>query len=141
MHHSVRRAYIALTDTSRRYTAGIFEPGCRHDAARGRNLTFGGIELEVDKYANYGTMYGSTPPPSCASWKCPASDQRGRRDPAPVGSGTTFTDEWEAAYRIWQNSTTSTRTSRSGSTASLPLDRQSHRVMRCRLPEPRCYST
>jgi hypothetical protein len=105
MHHSVRRAYIALTDTSRRYTAGdLSSPDAGTDAARGRNLTFGGIELEVDKYANYGTMYGLDTSTLVRFVEVPG--EWINEDGAilrPVGSGTTFTDEWEAAYRIWQN--------------------------------------
>jgi hypothetical protein len=105
MHHSVRRAYIQLTDSSRRYMGGdLSSPDAGTEAARGRNLTFGGIELEVDKYANYGAMYGLDT--STLVRFVEVAGEWINEDGAilrPVGSGTTFTDEWEAAYRIWQN--------------------------------------
>ena len=105
MHHSVRRAYIALTDTSRRYVSGdLSNPDAGTQAARGRNLTFGGIELEADKYANYGAMYGLDT--STLVRFAEVAGEWINDDGAilrPVGVGATFTDEWEAAYRVWQN--------------------------------------
>lgn len=105
MHHSVRRAYIQLTDEGRRYQGGdLSRPDAGTVAARGRNLTFGGIDIEVDKYATYGTLYGLDTSTLVRFVEVPgewvADDGAILR---PVGVGATFTDEWEAAYRVWQN--------------------------------------
>lgn len=105
MHHSVRRAYIQLTDPSRMYMGGdLSSPDAGTVAARGRNLSFGGIPLEVDKYADYSTFYGLDTSTLTRFVEVPGEwindDGAILR---PVGVGATFTDEWEAAYRIWQN--------------------------------------
>jgi hypothetical protein len=105
MHHSTRRAYIQLTDGARRYMGGdLSNPDAGTKAARGMNLTFGGIAIEADKYAPYGTLFGLDTSTLvrfvevAGEW---ISDDGSIL--RPVGVGATFTDEWEAAYRIWQN--------------------------------------
>ena len=132
MHHSVRRAYIALTDTSRRYTAGdLSSPDAGTDAARGRNLTFGGIELEVDKYANYGTMYGLDTSTLVRFVEVPG--EWINEDGAilrPVGSGTTLQTSGKRRTESGRTSITNTRISPSGWTALPRPYRGPYRVMR-----------
>ena len=105
MHHSVRRAYIGLTDGDRRYMGGdLSRPDAGTAAAKGANLSFGGIELEVDKYAPYGILMGLDT--STLTRFVEVAGEWVNDDGAilrPVGVGASFTDEWEGAYRIWQN--------------------------------------
>ncbi len=105
MHHSVRRAYLQLTDDGRRYMGGdLSRPDAGTVAAKGQNLTFGGIELEVDKYATYGALYGLDT--STLVRFVEVAGEWINDDGAilrPVGVGATFTDEWEGAYRVWEN--------------------------------------
>src|SRR5262245_12075308 len=105
MHHSVRRAYIQLTDDGRRYMGGdLSRPDAGTVAAKGQNLSFGGIELEPDKYAPYGILMGLDT--STLVRFVEVAGEWINDDGAilrPVGVGATFTDEWEGAYRIWQN--------------------------------------
>ena len=104
-HHAVRRAYLQLMDDGRRYAGGdLMSPDAGTRAAKGRNMTFGGIEIEVDKYADYNVFYGLDTSTLVRFVEVPGEwindDGAILR---PVGVGATFTDEWEAAYRIWQN--------------------------------------
>jgi len=104
-HHAVRRAYLQLMDSGRRYAGGdLMSPDAGTKAAKGRNMTFGGIEMEVDKYADYNVLYGLDTSTLVRFVEVPGEwindDGAILR---PVGVGATFTDEWEAAYRIWQN--------------------------------------
>jgi hypothetical protein len=104
-HHAVRRAYLNLMDDGRRYAGGdLSSPDAGTKAAKGRNMTFGGIEMEVDKYADYDVLYGLDTSTLVRFVEVPGEwindDGAILR---PVGVGATFTDEWEAAYRIWQN--------------------------------------
>jgi len=104
-HHAVRRAYLQLMDDGRRYAGGdLMSPDAGTRAAKGRNMTFGGIEIEVDKYADYNVFYGLDTSTLVRFTEVPGEwindDGAILR---PVGVGATFTDEWEAAYRIWQN--------------------------------------
>jgi len=104
-HHAVRRAYLQLMDDGRRYAGGdLMNPDAGTRAAKGRNMTFGGIEIEVDKYADYNVFYGLDTSTLVRFVEVPGEwindDGAILR---PVGVGATFTDEWEAAYRIWQN--------------------------------------
>jgi hypothetical protein len=104
-HHAVRRSYLNLLDDGRRYAGGdLMSPDGGTKAAKGRNLTFGGIEMEVDKYADYDVLYGLDTSTLVRFVEVPGEwindDGAILR---PVGVGATFTDEWEAAYRIWQN--------------------------------------
>ena len=104
-HHAVRRSYLNLLDDGRRYAGGdLMSPDGGTKAAKGRNLTFGGIEMEVDKYADYDVLYGLDTSTLVRFVEVPGEwindDGAILR---PVGVGATFTDEWEAAYRVWQN--------------------------------------
>lgn len=105
MHHSVRRSYIALTDDGRRYMGGdLSRPDAGTVAAKGQKLTFGGIDLEVDKYAPYGTVFGC----DTSTFKRYVEEPGKWMDEdgsilQRVGSGSTLTDQFEAFYRIWQN--------------------------------------
>jgi len=59
-HHSVRRAYLTLTEADRRYmSADLMKPDAGTNAAKQREITFGGIEWIVDKDCVYGSLFGA----------------------------------------------------------------------------------
>ena len=103
MHHSVRRAYINLTDDRRRYMGGdSLDAGTK--AAKGGSLSFGGIPIKVDKRAPYGMVFGCDKSTFQryveigGEW----ADESGAVL-KQVGSGTSLVDAYEAFYRIWDN--------------------------------------
>lgn len=105
MHHSVRRAYIAMTDSARRYTSGdLSRPDAGTVAAKKSKLTFGGIEILEEKYFPYGTVVGLESA-SCSRYVEVAGEWMDEDGAvlARVGSGTTAEDSFEAVYRVWQN--------------------------------------
>ena len=105
MHHSVRRAYIAMTDADRRYTGGdLSRPDAGTVAARKRMLTFGGIEIMEEKYAPYGMIFGLDSS-TCSRYVEVAGEWMDEDGAvlSRVGSGTTAEDSFEAVYRVWQN--------------------------------------
>jgi len=58
-HHSVRRAYLTLLEADRRYQGGDLRgPDGGTKAAKGGNLTFGGIPIIVCAQAPYEIMFG-----------------------------------------------------------------------------------
>lgn len=58
-HYSVRRAYLTLTETDRRYTGGdLKNPDAGTKAAKQQDVTFGDIPWITDKDAIYGTIFG-----------------------------------------------------------------------------------
>jgi hypothetical protein len=105
MHHSVRRAYIAMTDNGRRYTGGdLSRPDAGTVAAKGQSLTFGGISIMEDKYAPYGTVFGVDTSTFSRYVSIPGAwmDEDGSILQR-VGSGSTAEDAFEAFYRLWLN--------------------------------------
>jgi hypothetical protein len=103
MHHSVRRAYIAMTDADRRYTAGdLSRPDAGTVAAKKQSLTFGGIPIMEEKYAPYGMIFGLDR--SGFSRYVLVSGEWADEDGAVlsrIGTGTSAQDAFEAFYRIW----------------------------------------
>jgi hypothetical protein len=105
MHHSVRRAYIAVTDDARRYMGGdLSSPDAGTKAAKKQRLTFGGIPMETDKHAPYGTIFGLDTSSMrryvevAGEW----IDEDGSILQR-IGSGSTMQDAFEAVYRMWFN--------------------------------------
>jgi hypothetical protein len=103
MHHSVRRAYLAMTDADRRYTGGdLSSPDAGTVAAKKGRLTFGGIPILEEKYAPYGMVFGIDR--SGFSRYVLVAGEWADEDGAVlsrVGSGATGVDAFEAHYRIW----------------------------------------
>lgn len=103
MHHSVRRAYIAMTDADRRYISGdLSKPDAGTVAAKGGTLSFGGIPITVDKYAPYGIVFGLDRS-GMKRWvlkKGEWADEDGSVL-CRVGTGSSAIDAFEAFYRIW----------------------------------------
>lgn len=105
MHHSVRRAYITLTDSLRQYVgADLRSPDAGTKAAKQQRLTFGGIPLEVDKHAPYGMIFGLDTSTLrryvevAGEWMDEDGSVLQR-----IGSGSSMQDAFEAVYRIWHN--------------------------------------
>ena len=58
-HHSVRRAYIQLMNSDRRYIGSdLMNPDGGTKAAKQGKLGYGNIGIEVAAFAPYGTMFG-----------------------------------------------------------------------------------
>ena len=56
-HHSVRRAYLTITENDRRYSgADLKNPDAGTRAAKQQSVTFGDIPFEVDRHAPYGVL-------------------------------------------------------------------------------------
>lgn len=102
-HHSVRRAMIQVTDDRRRYMGSdLSSPDMGTRAAKGQPISFGGIPVNVEKYAPYGMVFGLDPSPFYryvlvrGAW----ADDDGSVL-ARSGVGTSGVDTWEAFYRIF----------------------------------------
>lgn len=105
MHHSVRRAYIAMTDGERRYVSGdLSKPDAGTVAAKKRSLTFGGIEIMEEKHAPYGMIFGLDSS-TCSRYVEVAGEWMDEDGAilSRIGTGATLQDAFEAVYRIWQN--------------------------------------
>jgi hypothetical protein len=108
MHHSVRRAYIGLTDGDRRYTTtDLSKPDAGTVAAKKGKLTFGGIPILEDKFCDYGTIYGMDYSSFVRYVESPGKWMRSGHDEGTVlqaiGSGSTLTHAYEAVWYLWQN--------------------------------------
>lgn len=108
MHHSVRRAYIGMTDDQRRYSGtDLSKPDAGTVAAKKQKLTYGGIELMEDRFCDYGTIYGMDWG-GFERWVMePGRWMRHGHDEGSVlmalGTGSTRQHAYEAIYYIWQN--------------------------------------
>ena len=103
MHHSVRRAYLAMTENDRRYTAGdLSSPDAGTVAAKRGRLTFGGIPIMEEKYAPYGMVFGVDRSGFSRYVLVPGewADEDGSVL-TRIGTGTSAIDAFEAYYRIW----------------------------------------
>jgi hypothetical protein len=105
MHHSVRRAYISVTDDARRYVGSdLGSPDAGTKAAKKQRLTFGGIPMEVDKHAPYGIIFGLDTSTFrryvevAGEWMDEDGSILQR-----IGSGSTMQDAFEGVYRMWFN--------------------------------------
>lgn len=106
MHHSVRRAYLALMDADRRYSGGdLNKPDAGTAAARkGGRVTFGGIPITEEKYSPYGIVFG-VDKSGFKRWSL-VNGEWADEDGAVlcrVGTGSSAADQFEAFYRIWDN--------------------------------------
>lgn len=105
MHHSVRRAYLALMESDRRYTSGdLSKPDAGTVAAKKGSLAFGGIPITEDKYAPYGIIF-AVDRSGFKRWSL-VNGEWADDDGAVlcrVGTGTSAADQFEAFYRIWDN--------------------------------------
>lgn len=57
--HSIRRAYLTLLEADRRYTSEkLQKPDGGTAAAKGGDITFGGVPFKVDRDLPYGILFG-----------------------------------------------------------------------------------
>lgn len=104
-HPSVRRTYITLSDNGRRYMGGdLSRPDVGTVAAKGRELTFGGIATLTDKYMDYGIVHllDTSTLFRFVEVKGEWADEDGSVL-KQMGTGSSLQDAYEAYYRIWQN--------------------------------------
>jgi hypothetical protein len=107
MHHSVRRAYLALMESDRRYIGKDLSTPDAGTNAVGNNsgkLTFGGLPITEDKYSPYGIIF-ALDRSGFKRWAL-VDGEWADEDGAVlcrVGSGTSAADQFEAFYRIWDN--------------------------------------
>lgn len=107
-HHSVRRAYIGLTDDQRRYTStDLSRPDAGTAAAKKGTLTYGGIPFIEDKFCDYGTIYGMDWSSFVRYVEQPGQWMRSGNDEGTIlmalGSGSTLQHAYEAVWTMWQN--------------------------------------
>jgi hypothetical protein len=105
MHHSVRRAYLALMESDRRYISGdLSKPDAGTVAAKRGSLAFGGIPITEDKYAPYGIIF-AVDRSGFKRWSL-VNGEWADDDGSVlirVGTGSSAADQYEAFYRIWDN--------------------------------------
>jgi len=105
LHHSVRRAYLAVTEDARRYQGGdLSNPDAGTRAAKRQAVTFGGIPFMEEKYCDYGVIYGIDRSNFIQFVEEPGKwfDDDGSILQR-LGSGTTFQHGVEGFYYIWKN--------------------------------------
>lgn len=105
MHHSVRRSYMAMMESDRRYQgADLKSPDAGTVAAKRRQMTFGGIPITEEKYAPYGMIF-VIDRSGFSNWQL-VTGEWADEDGAVlcrIGTGTGAQDAFEAFYRIWDN--------------------------------------
>jgi hypothetical protein len=104
-HHSVRRAYLALLEADRRYTAGdLKKPDGGTVAAKKRSsrsyVTFGDVNIIEDKYAPYGMLFGLD---SRYFKKYVQIKGEWANESGAILRQVTGQDVWTAFYRLWEN--------------------------------------
>lgn len=104
-HHSVRRAYLALLEADRRYTAGdLQKPDGGTVAAKKRSsksyVTFGDVPIVEDKYAPYGMLFGLD---SRYFKKYVQIKGEWANESGAILRQVTGQDVWTAFYRLWEN--------------------------------------
>ena len=104
-HHSVRRAYLALLEADRRYTAGdLSKPDGGTVAAKKRSsrsyVTFGDVPIVEDKYAPYGMLFGLD---SRNFKKYVQIKGEWANESGAILRQVTGQDTWTAFYRLWEN--------------------------------------
>lgn len=104
-HHSVRRAYLALLEADRRYTAGdLSKPDGGTVAVKKRSsksyVTFGGVPIVEDKYAPYGSLFGLD---SRYFKKYVQIKGEWANESGAILRQVTGQDVWTAFYRLWEN--------------------------------------
>ena len=104
-HHSVRRAYLALLEADRRYTAGdLSKPDGGTVAAKKRSsksyVTFGDVPIIEDKYAPYGSLFGLD---NRYFKKYVQIKGEWANESGAILRQVTGQDVWTAFYRLWEN--------------------------------------
>ena len=100
-HHSVRRAYLTLMDTDRRYMGGdLKSPDAGTKAAKQKSITFGDIPWEVDKDAPYGTLF-ALDTETLTRWV--EVEGEWADDDGTILMRLVDQDAYEARYRIFEN--------------------------------------
>ena len=104
-HHAVRRAYLALLEADRRYTAGdLKKPDGGTVAAKKRSskayVTFGDVPMVEDKYAPYDMLFGID---SRYMKKYVQIKGEWANESGAILRQVTGTDVWSAFYRIFEN--------------------------------------
>jgi hypothetical protein len=105
MHHSVRRAYLALMESDRRYMSGdLSKPDAGTVAAKKGKLAFGGIPITEDKYCPYGIIF-AIDNSGFKRWTLVNGEWADDDGAvlARVGTGSSASDAFEAHYRLWDN--------------------------------------
>lgn len=104
-HPSVRRTYITLSDNGRRYQGSdLSRPDVGTVAAKGGEMSFGGIRTLTSKYADYGIVH-LLDTSTLSRWvevKGEWADDDGSVL-KQLGTGSTLQDGYEAYYRSWWN--------------------------------------
>jgi hypothetical protein len=102
--HAVRRAYLTLLETDRRYTgADLMSPDGGTKAAKkptGKNITYGDIPIVVDRDAPYGMLFGVNK----ASWTRYVEDEGSwADDEGHVLKWVPEYDQYTAFFYIFDN--------------------------------------
>lgn len=100
-HHSVRRAYLTLTEADRRYAGGdLSNPDAGTKAAKMGSVTFGDIPWKVEKFAPFGMLFGLD-----KSHFTRYSEVEGEwaDEDGTILLRLQDTDAYEARYRIFEN--------------------------------------
>lgn len=104
-HHAVRRAYLALLEADRRYTASDLQsPDGGTKAAKSAKanayVTFGGKPMMESKYAPYGMLFGID---KRYMKKYVQVKGEWAKESGAILRQTSGKDTWEAFYRRWLN--------------------------------------
>lgn len=100
-HHSVRRAYLTLTEADRHYGGGdLKNPDAGTIAAKMKDVTFGDIKWRVEKFAPFGILFGID-----TSYFTRWVEVEGEwaDDDGTILMRITDVDAYEARYRVWEN--------------------------------------
>jgi hypothetical protein len=105
MDTSVRRAYLTLMEMDRRYTGEyLMKPDAGTVSAKGAykdGLHFGGVPINTDPFAPYGTWFGFD---NRSAYRYVVTDgEWADEDGAVLSRVATQVDTFEATYRIYDN--------------------------------------
>jgi len=100
-HHSVRRSYLTMVDSDRRYMgADLKSPDAGTKAAKMGDVTFGEIPWLVDKDAPYGMLFG-VDQSSATRWV--EVEGEWADDDGTILLRLLNQDAYEARYRLFEN--------------------------------------
>ncbi|UOF78544.1 hypothetical protein [Caudoviricetes sp.] len=101
-HHSVRRAYLTLMESDRRYATAAehSKPDAGTAAAKMKDITFGDIPWQIDKDAPFGTLFG-VDNESMTRWA--EVEGEWADDDGTILMRLVDTDAYEGRYRIFDN--------------------------------------
>jgi len=101
MHHSVRRAYLVLLQSDRRYTGGdLMSPDGGTKAVKGGEVTYGTVPCKVAPLAPYGTIFGID---KRHMTRYVNTEGEWIDEDGSVLSRVADTDAFEASYRCFEN--------------------------------------